>query len=70
MANVARNMLVLETILELNWYATYARMPVLSTVRYLYYDYNTGRFDGSPATDTLLAATPPFQKVTQTTLWD
>lgn len=51
-------MLVLEMILEIDCDATYAGVTVLVTGRYLYYDYNTGRVNGLPATDTLPPVTP------------
>lgn len=61
MANAALNMLVLETLLDINSGGAYARVPVLMTGRYLYYEYCTGHADGFPATDTLQAVTPRFR---------
>lgn len=58
MARVARDMLVLENVLEIDWDATYDVVPVLATGRYLYYDYIPGRFDELSETDTLPAVTP------------
>lgn len=68
MASAARNMLFLETILNMDLDETYVVMPALATERYLYYDYNTKHVHKLSVTDTLLAVTPRFSVATRTTL--
>lgn len=70
MASKARNMLVLKTILDIDWNATYDGVPVLATGRYLYFEYITVRVDGLPETDTLPEVTSRFRVATRTTLRD
>lgn len=49
MRNGARNLTVLQTILEVDWSGTFNGKVVLNTGAYLYYDYQTDRVDGYPA---------------------
>lgn len=42
MMGVAWNLLVLQTVLKVDWDAMYAGVSIVATVRYLYYDYDTG----------------------------
>lgn len=61
-------MLVMEKILEIYWDATYSGVPVLETGRFSYYEYNTGRVDGLPKTDTRWTVSPRFCVATRMTL--
>lgn len=63
-ASAAQNMVVLETMLKIDWEATYAGVMVLAKGRYLYYDYTTGHVDRLPATGTLLTVSLRFRVAT------
>lgn len=54
-------MLVLETIIEVDWDENYAGVPVFALGGYLYQDYMTGNVDWLPVTGTLPAVTSRFR---------
>lgn len=58
MVNAALSMLVLETILEIDWDAKYAGVTAVSTGRYLYYGYDTGQAVGLQDSDATQAIVP------------
>lgn len=68
MTDAERNLLFMETILEVDWRATYQGISVVATGMYVYYDYETGRVEGWPSFGTLRAVTPVFRTQTRTTL--
>lgn len=70
MANVVQNLLALETIVEVDWDASYAGVPVDPTVRYLYYDYDNGLVDWLTAGSLLPMVVSRFGVVARTTLHD
>lgn len=49
MENGACNLLVIQTILEVDWYGTFGWKPVMNTGRYFYFDYHTERVDFVPS---------------------
>lgn len=68
MEKVTQNLLVLEEILDINFYEKYGGVKVVLTGSYLYYYYDTGWVDGLPESSTALTIVPRFPVATRTTL--